>query len=122
MFNDCKEFTKVYNEKTGSVSSGKINRKFIRRMVLDELDELDEAKDEAEEVDALLDATYYILQHLASTGLDIDPVWKLIHNANMKKFGKGGYKRADGKWCKPKDFKPPDDDIREEIAKQRNKT
>ena len=119
MFNDCQKFTKLYNEKTGKSSSGKIDRKFIRKMVLDELDELDEAKDEAEEVDALLDATYYILQHLATTGLDINPIWKLIHSANMTKFEKG-YKRADGKWMKPKDFKPPDDNIRKEIEKQRH--
>jgi predicted HAD superfamily Cof-like phosphohydrolase len=119
-FGDCKEFGELYNKRTGKHFSGKINRKFIRQMVIDELDELDEAKDEAEEVDALLDATYYILHHLAGTGLDIRPVWKLIHKANMTKFGPGGYKREDGKWCKPPDFVPPDDDIRKEIARQRS--
>lgn len=118
MYKDCQEFTKLYYEKTRKSSSGKIDKKFIRKMVLDELDELDVAKDEAEEVDALLDATYYILQHLATTGLNIDPIWKLIHNANMTKFEKG-YRRSDGKWCKPKDFKSPDDDIRKEILKQK---
>ena len=121
MFDDCKEFTKLYNEKTNNSSSGKINREFITKMVMDELEELKEAKDEAEEVDALLDAVYYILQHLSTTRLDINPIWKLIHRANMTKFEKG-YRRADGKWCKPKDFKPPDDDIRKEIVKQRLKS
>ena len=77
MFDDCKEFTKLYNEKTNNSSSGKINREFITKMVMDELEELKEAKDEAEEIDALLDATYYILQHLSTTGLDINPIWKV---------------------------------------------
>ena len=96
MFGDCKEFGELYNKRTGNHFSGKINKKFIRQMVLDELDELDEAKDEAEEVDALLDATYYILHHLSGTGLDIRPIWNLIHKANMTKFGPGGYKNKIG--------------------------
>jgi hypothetical protein len=58
----------IINEQE-SIFQGKIDRKFIRQMVIDELDELDEAKDEAEdeaeEVDALLDVTYYILHHLS---------------------------------------------------------
>ena len=62
---------------------------------------------------------YYILNHLATTGLDIRPVWKLIHDANMTKFGPGGYKREDGKWCKPPNFVPPDDEIRKVIENQR---
>jgi len=120
MFGDCLQFATLYNERTGSHFKGKIDRKFIREMVMDELDELDEAKDEAEEVDALLDATYYILNHLAGTGLDIRPIWSRIHRANMEKFGPGGRKRErDGKWLKPPDFQHPDDDIREEIRRQR---
>jgi hypothetical protein len=113
------EFSQRYNEKTGSHFKGKVDREFIIRMVYDELEELKEAKDEAEEVDALLDATYYILNHLAGTGLDIRPIWTMIHKANMTKFGPGGYKNEIGKWCKPKDFVPPDDQIRQEIKNQR---
>jgi predicted HAD superfamily Cof-like phosphohydrolase len=118
-FGDCQEFANLYLEKTQQKATGKINREFIIKMVMDELDELKEAKDETEEVDALLDATYYIFDHLAKTGLDIRPVWKLIHEANMTKFGPGGHRREDGKWCKPPNFTPPDDKIREEITRQR---
>lgn len=118
-FEDCLEFTKRRNEKLGKETGvSKINRKFIINMVMDELKELEEAKDVTEEVDALLDATYYILQHLSDTGIDIKPIWKLIHTANMTKFGPGGYLNEQGKWCKPKDFVPPDDDIRKEIDRQ----
>ena len=188
LFQDCQEFTKLYNEKTGKQKQDKINVIFISKMIKDEFEELDLAKDETEEVDALLDAIYYILQHLSSTtinincnlirstdfqsdlklinnkiekkkitnymetqliklkeasdemdkvniliqltntilttlvktGLNIHPIWNLIHKANMTKFGPGGYVNQLGKWCKPKDFVPPDEDIRKEILKQRN--
>lgn len=119
LFSDCEEFTRLYNAKTGKQNDGKIDIPFITRMVQDELEELAQAKDEAERVDALLDAVYYILNHLSTTGLDCRPIWTLIHQANMTKFGKDGYRREDGKWIKPKDFVPPDDKIRHEIARQR---
>lgn len=209
LYIDCKEFTKKYVEKTDKKYLNDIDVDFISRMIKDEFEELKEAKDEAEEIDALLDAVYYILNHLAmvevdiskhwkkiinsyminpksnwgftdmittieeiynqsgvvntkrihkdkisgevhslleslqmttnncskieillrcvflnlleiiSSGINVRPIWKLIHNANMTKFGPGGYKRDDGKWMKPKNFIPPDDDIREEIKNQR---
>jgi predicted HAD superfamily Cof-like phosphohydrolase len=119
-FADCKEFATTVSQKTGKPHTGKVNREFIIRMVMDELEELKNAQDETEEVDALLDAAYYIFDHLAKTGLDIRPVWKLIHEANMSKFGPGGYISQDGKWMKPPGFVPPDDKIREEIKRQRN--
>jgi predicted HAD superfamily Cof-like phosphohydrolase len=119
VFADCEAFTRLYQEKTGAATGPKlIDVNFITKMVQDELEELAEAKDEAEQVDALLDACYYILQHLATTGLNPRPIWKLIHDANLTKFEKG-YRREDGKFMKPPDFVPPDDEIRLEIAKQR---
>lgn len=68
------------------ISMEKLIKRFISQMVLDKLDE---ANDE-EEADTLLDATYYILHHLSGTGLDIRPIWNLIHNANMKSLDKVG--------------------------------
>jgi len=122
LFGDVAEFTKLRNTKLGKeeASGGApIDRKFITQMIMDELDELKEAKDEAEEVDALLDAVYYALQHLSTTGLDCRPIWQLIHKANMTKFGSGGHLRNDGKWMKPPDFVAPDEAIRAEIVRQR---
>lgn len=119
MFGDCQEFAALFSQRTSKYFSGKIDREFITKMVKDELEELAVAKDEAEEVDALLDAVYYILNHLATTRLNIRPIWNMIHKANMTKFGPGGYMRSDGKWCKPPNFVAPDDDIRKEIKRQR---
>ena len=120
MFQDALTFATTVSSKTNKPFSGKINVEFITKMVQDELEELKEAKDETEKVDALLDAVYYILDHLAKTKLDIRPIWSLIHKANMSKFGEGGYLHESGKWMKPKDFIPPDDEIRKEIQRQRH--
>lgn len=122
IFTDAATFTAEYNLKTGKKSGGKINREFITKMVMDELEELKNAQDETEEVDALLDAMYYIAQHLATTGLDCRPIWKLIHHANMSKFGAGGYvDPKTGKWMKPLSFVAPDEAIRQEIQRQRSR-
>ena len=118
MFQDCLEFTKLYQEKTGNVQKG-INTEFITRMVQDELQELREAKDQAEQCDALVDIIYYCLQHLTLTDLDIRPLWKMVHQANLTKFRGDGHKDLKTlKWIKPSDFKPPDDDLRDEIRHQ----
>lgn len=119
MFYHACEFARLYEEKTGNKSSPAINVDHIYNMVQDELKELKEAKDDAEKVDALLDAVYYILSELAKTRLDIRPIWKMIHMANMTKFKKGHKDPNTPKWIKPKDFVPPDDDIRLEIEHQR---
>ena len=184
---DAKEFGALYLSKVRS-SQIAFNPAFVFHMVQDEMKELEDAKDEAERVDAVLDATYYILDHLGKfafeetvqvlrvsrtgkaqmecnnlesfawfveesirsqskwntdtewsdsvkllvdlaekfvgglyeLGVDPVPVWKLIHQANMTKFGPGGYCREDGKWVKPPNFTPPDDLIRKEIARQRS--
>jgi len=117
-FGDCQEFTKLYQEKTKKSTNGKIDRAFITKMVQDELQELNTATDEAEEIDALLDATYYLLQHLATTGIDIRPIWKEIHHANMTKF-RDGHMREDGKWMKGPNFVAPDAKIRKIVEQQR---
>jgi len=120
MYGDCQKFTKLYFEKTGKTTDGKIDAEFITKMVNDEMKELAEASDLAGQIDALLDAIYYILQHIATTGLDIRPIWNLIQKANMTKFEKG-YMREDGKWCKPDDFVSPGDEIRKIIKVQLKK-
>jgi len=120
LLSDVEEFTAAYCDKTQKPRLKTIDKAFIAQMVADELEELRQAKDEAEEVDALLDICYYCLQHLSMAQLDVAPFWKLVHDANMTKFGPGGYRReSDGKWCKPDNFVPPDDAIRAELQRQR---
>jgi len=120
VFKDAREFTEIKNLKTNkeNIKTFKVNKDYIIKMVNDELQELREAKTPAEEIDALIDAMYYIAQHLAETGYKCEEVWKLVHKANMTKFEKG-YLNSDGKWCKDSSFIPPDDDIATELRNQR---
>jgi predicted HAD superfamily Cof-like phosphohydrolase len=120
MFHHACEFVALYELKTGNTSEPKFNVPHIMKMVEDEMNELKEAKDEAEQLDAILDAVYYLLTEAAKSRLDIRPMWKMIHMANMTKFEKGHKDPNGPKWIKPKDFCPPDDSIREEIKHQRD--
>lgn len=118
-FQDCLEFTRRRNQCINKITGqSRIDRTFIIQMVKDELQELAEAKNFTEEVDALVDIIYYCLQHLSNTGLQIEPIWNLVHRANMTKFGPGGYLNEIGKWVKPPNFIPPDEDIQKEIEYQ----
>jgi len=120
---DVAEFTDQYCQQTNKPRSEQINGEYIAQMVADELEELRMARDEAEQVDALLDICYYCLQHLSMAQVNTGPLWKLVHEANMRKFGPGGYRReSDGKWCKPEGFVPPDEEIRAELTRQRRET
>lgn len=193
MWQDAQEFAALYLKQTGKQPNNQIQDDFIIKMVMDEMQELVEAKSMTEQIDACLDAVYYILDHLAKTnesdrklvserfqilsvglhnkllkpeplqadivqfmydiveaflqsiknestdqrkiatliqliqkltiywveiGIDLMPIWKLIHQANLTKFGPGGYMREDGKWMKPAGFIPPDADIEKELARQ----
>lgn len=58
--------------------------------------------------DAIADLLYVVYGAAVAWGIRIDPVFGAVHAANMEKFGPGGYERADGKWMKPPNWKPPD--------------
>lgn len=199
MWQDAQEFAALYLKQTGKQPNNQIREDTITQMVMDEMQELVEAESMTEQIDACLDAVYYILDHLAKTnesdrklvseyfetfsgeamdrktkpqdknkpeslhkdivqilyseiqtnlqdmkaepndqmkiavlmliirkltrywvavGIDLMPIWKLIHQANLTKFGPGGYMRQDGKWMKPADFVPPDAEIEKELERQ----
>lgn len=187
LYHDTQEFTKLKLSRmvtSESDTKGKVpyNSQLIIRMVEDELAELKEAKDAVEQIDALLDALYYVLQimgqseegHSGFSGPGYvntwikyqdclfplsestvnavvreliewmhDPAgltprrayglaeklwglatlngrngmahvfWRMIHGANMRKFGPGGRLDSSGKWLKPVDFVPPDQAMRD---------
>lgn len=69
---------------------------------MDTLDHLEQV------ADAIADLLYVTYGAAVAWGIDIDTVFEAVHNANMKKFGPGSYKREDGKWMKPPDWQPPD--------------
>ncbi|MEK6190371.1 MAG: HAD family hydrolase [Carnobacterium alterfunditum] len=78
------------------------------------------------QVDALTDANYFNYGSFVLLGIDPDPIFSIVHQANMGKVfpdGKPRYRKTDGKVMKPvsweKEF-APESKIRTEIERQIN--
>ena len=56
--------------------------------------------------DGIGDLLYVVLGTAVAYGINIDPIFEAIHNANMAKLG--GTTRPDGKILKPEGWQPPD--------------
>ena len=61
----------------------------------------------AEEIDALIDLIYVIMNKFRHMGIDPRPLWRAVHQANMTKAG-GPKDPITGKQLKPPGFKHPD--------------
>ena len=98
----------------------KIN--FIRQMVFDEMDELMSAKNVDEQADALVDAIYYLLDSAVRHGINLDPIFDIVHQANMNKIVNGKVlRREDGKILKPPGWQDPGVLLNKEIDRQKQK-
>ena len=79
------------------------------RLIQEEADEFAAAvrdRDLPEMVDALCDLLYVTYGAAVALGVDLEPFFAAVHEANMAK--RGGYPREDGKWMKPDGWQPPD--------------
>jgi predicted HAD superfamily Cof-like phosphohydrolase len=61
-----------------------------------------------EVVDGCIDVSVVTRGTLSAFGVSDKELLKEVDKNNLAKFGPGGYRREDGKWCKPKDHQPPD--------------
>lgn len=66
--------------------------------------------------DGIVDLIYVAIGAAVEFGIDIDPIFDIVHAANMAK--EGGGTRADGKILKPPGWKSPDTAILVELANQ----
>jgi len=81
---------------------------FLTNMVSDELAELDSAMTLHDQADALVDTIYYIVDTAVRHGMNLDKIFALVHNANMKKVVRGKViRREDGKIMKPSGWRDP---------------
>ncbi|BBM88533.1 hypothetical protein COTS27_00214 [Spirochaetota bacterium] len=93
---------------------------FITRMVNDELAELKAAKTLTDQSDALVDTIYYILHIACKNGINLDPLFEIVHAANMDKVAKGvNRRRSDGKVLKPENWQPPEPKLAHILEKQK---
>ncbi len=92
---------------------------FIRTMVNDEMDELEQAQTVTEQADALVDAIYYICDFAVRNGVNLDPLFEIVHAANMQKVVNGKVlRREDGKILKPAGWEDPAPKLNAEMARQ----
>ena len=64
--------------------------------------------------DGIADSIVVLLGTAVTYGIDMRPIWDIVHGSNMAK--KGGKLRADGKMLKKEGWQPPD--IAGEIRRQ----
>ena len=87
--------------------------------VSDLLDELEESESITEQADALVDAIYYICDTAARHGMNLDPLFDIVHQANMSKIVDGHViRRDDGKIMKPDTWIDPAPLLIEEVERQ----
>jgi predicted HAD superfamily Cof-like phosphohydrolase len=82
------------------------------------IDFKDEKELIANQYDAFVDSWYYMLNASCKKGVDLDGIFRVVHEANMaKRFSDGKFhRREDGKVLKPENWKEPD--IVAEIERQ----
>lgn len=75
----------------------------------------------ADQVDALVDLLVFLMGNAVETGVDLDPIFDIVHKANMSKLwpdGKPRYREGDGKIIKPPGWESPEPLIAQEIERQ----
>jgi predicted HAD superfamily Cof-like phosphohydrolase len=66
--------------------------------------------------DALADLLYVVVGAGIAFGLPLPTIVEYVHQANMRKFANGSYRREDGKWMKPPGWKGPEEEIKNLIV------
>lgn len=118
------EFHKAFNiliNNTPTIPNKKI-QKLRKDLIQEELDELVDAFEEenlVEVADALADLLYVVYGTAISCGIDIDPIFQVVHESNMSKVG--GHMADNGKWIKPPTYHPPTEGIRDILDEQRGR-
>src|SRR5262249_20908947 len=76
-----------------------------------------------DQADAMIDLIYFAVGTLVEMGVRPEPLFDIVHRANMEKLWPDGKPRFrdDGKTVKPPAWVDPDEAIREEIERQARK-
>jgi predicted HAD superfamily Cof-like phosphohydrolase len=119
------EFHQMFKYRSGTLPKKltKKQRLHRARLMREEIREFLEAKDIVSQVDALDDLLYFLLGTADEMGVDLEPTFDKVHEANMRKLGPDGQPiyRVDGKIMKPEGWVGPEAEIMGEIIKQQQK-
>ena len=83
--------------------------------IKEETRELEDADNLVDQVDALTDLAYFIIGFFVEMGIDFETMFRIVHEANMRKVAKEVRYRNDGKIEKPVNWLPPESEIAMEI-------
>ena len=86
----------------------------------EEVEELRNAGTLLDQADAVIDLIYFALGTLVEMGVEGEPLFKIVHEANMTKLWPDGKPRFgnDGKVEKPPTWRDPGEALRRELARQ----
>ena len=118
-----KEFQVAFNHPIANTPTFMDKKRAEARMswVKEEVDEFLESDNVIDQADALVDALYFILGTAVEIGVDLEPVFDIVQNANMSKLwpdGTAHYRESDGKVAKPDGWQAPEPQIEAEIKRQ----
>ena len=123
--NLIREFQKKADQPIANQPCKMSEEQVIKRIkwIKKELEELKNAQNEYEQADALIDALYYLLGAFVDMGINPDELFKIVHRSNMKKVANPTSikKDSDNRILKPHGFLHPDEEIQQEINKQKLK-
>lgn len=90
------------------------------KWMFDELEEFREAPDISRQADAMIDLIYFALGVFVEMGIRPQPLFDIVHEANMKKLWPDGQAHygEDGKVIKHHSWQDPDPLIQEELRNQ----
>lgn len=105
---DVHDFHEAFGVAIGfvpGIRDGSLRASLIMEETIETIDAINRG-DLIEAVDGLCDLIYVALGTAVTFGVDLEPHWREVHEANMRKVG--GEKRDDGKQLKPDGWTPPD--------------
>jgi len=120
-FQECvREFHRKFNQPIGErpcidESRTRLRADLIREEALETMIAI-RTGDLVGVADGIVDLIYVALGAAVEFGIDITPIFEIVHAANMRKIG--GPARCDGKILKPEGWEAPDAAILQELAKQ----
>jgi len=98
---------------TPDYMSQRLRRSLIKEEIQETLNAIRQ-NDLVELADGIVDSIVVLLGAAVTYGIDIRPIWDIVHKTNMAKAG--GKLRGDGKMMKSEGWQPPD--IKSEIDRQ----
>jgi len=118
-----KEFQIAFNHPIANKPTFMDKKRAEARMswVKEEVQEFLDSDNVIDQSDALCDMLYFILGTAVECGVDLEPVFDIVQNANMAKLfpdGKPRYRELDNKVIKPEGWEAPEPQIEAEIKRQ----